>query len=467
MPIMKRQKKKPVACQRCHIHKVKCSGERPCAKCRLAGCENECLYAVRDRKIKVNESYLDQLLAENERLKAGVSQDHRRSIPDSHDAFQDTLSRSSQSQEIEVQNPLLGDRAWFHPYDPSSPPIFIGEAACTAFATRLRQFLTGDPDTVHVPRTQYTPESALNDGRISWPSLSQARLLVRMAFNQISRVYHLVLQRATLDELDEVYRTSNFDDSALTCKYFALFALGEVYSAARSGDHVPGTAYYVRAMHLIPILPERPGMIHIESLLLLSLFSYFLNRRHSAYILIGNAMRLGLTLGLNHNIPVHQYIDPIQRQHRVRIWWAIYIFDRMFSSKIGYAPQISDEEIHVDMPADVAYAGEDQLTDTPYLIASINLAKIAGQIIEKVYSRKRQREGFLQREQRLLIALQRWMQELPGHVRLRGGGVRSILFRCICSLISASSSLLALCCCTPSSNSAEINEHDKTSPRQS
>lgn len=320
----------------------------------------------------------------------------------------------------------------------------MGEAACTAFATRLRQFLTGNPETAHVARTQYTPESALVEAETQWPRLPQARLLVRVAFNQLSRVYHLVLRKATLDQLEDLYKfPGKREDPAWTAKFFALFALGEVYSsradsAATAGGRVPGTGYYVRAMGLISILPERPGVVHMESLLLLvclfgfnleynltmqmqSLFSYFLNRRHSGYTLIGTAMRIGLILGLNHNIPERQCPDPIEREHRVRIWWAVYIFDRMWGSKTGFSLQIRDEDIHVDLPKEVSSpAVAEQFSDTAYLVASVQLARIVGLIIEKIYSRKEHRESFLQREQQLLLALQGWMQELPAHIRLPG-----------------------------------------------
>jgi hypothetical protein len=107
---------------------------------------------------------------------------------------------------------------------------------------------------------------------IEWPSLPQARLLLQIVFNQVTRVYHLVLRKSTIDQLEDVYRKANFDDPVLTCKFFALFALGEVYSERSNPSiecNVPGVAYYVNAMTMIPILPERPSLAHIETLLLL------------------------------------------------------------------------------------------------------------------------------------------------------------------------------------------------------
>jgi hypothetical protein len=43
------------SCRRCHAHKIKCSGERPCTKCQQLDLANECEYAARDRKVAVNE----------------------------------------------------------------------------------------------------------------------------------------------------------------------------------------------------------------------------------------------------------------------------------------------------------------------------------------------------------------------------------------------------------------------------
>jgi hypothetical protein len=168
---------------------------------------------------------------------------------------------------------MIGERGWFQPYDPSAPPVHIGEAACTAFATRLRQVLTKSKAS-HMHRTQYTPEATLyriRDPTLEWPSLPNARLLIQIVVNQVSRVYHLFLRKSTIQELEDVYRKGSFDDPILKTKFFALFALGEVYSAPSSSKldyRIPGVSYYVNAMTLIPILPERPSMTVIESLLI-------------------------------------------------------------------------------------------------------------------------------------------------------------------------------------------------------
>ncbi|KAK5709395.1 hypothetical protein LTS12_028091, partial [Elasticomyces elasticus] len=149
--------------------------------------------------------YLGRILSENQRLKEtytpSVNQTEPRPPPPSHSQLPAATTRSGDSigpgesnANSSAQNPLIGDGAWFHPYDPSAPPIFIGEAACTAFATRFRRFLTGSNATAHIPRTQYVKEAniaAANEDDVRWPSHQHARLLVKTALHQIGHIYHM------------------------------------------------------------------------------------------------------------------------------------------------------------------------------------------------------------------------------------------------------------------------------------
>lgn len=131
-------------------------------------------------------------------------------------------------------------------------------------------------------------------------------------------------------------------------------------------------------------------------------------------------MRLGLSIGMNHNIPETQLIDPVERQHRLRIWWTIYVFDRMWGSKMGQPSQILDDDIHLDMPSSIepAQLHDEQFSDTDHLTANIELARIVGETIAKLYSRRKYSETFLQRVQKLLKALKHWVETLPEHLRL-------------------------------------------------
>ncbi|KAB8252368.1 fungal-specific transcription factor domain-containing protein [Aspergillus flavus] len=420
--------KRSVACQRCHSQKVKCTGGKPCSRCLVAGCEKECRYIKRDRKVRVDESYLEQLIQDSQELHRNQRESVSNITFGAESGGVPTSTRNPISEnDSSTRNPLLKDWAWFQTQNKSALPIYVSEVACTAFATRLCQCLNSkDASTSDMSRMRYVKESALgvlSYGEIEWPSLARARLLVNTALGHANPPFHLALRKTSVDYLQTIYQNASFDDPVLVCKYFALFALGEVCSVPSgrlNNDTSPGTTYYARAINLIFVLPERPNMAHIEALLILALCSQFLNRWHSAYVLVGIALRLGLSAGFHHNIPETQYPDPIARENRIRVWWTIYIFDRFWGLKLGLPMQVNDDDIHVDFPSNLAVETfHDEFADSSYQVAVIELARISTHIMRNIYSRQKSAETLLQREQKLLNEMKQWMQSVPDHIRLQ------------------------------------------------
>ncbi|KXG46781.1 Transcription factor [Penicillium griseofulvum] len=376
------------------------------------------------------ELYLEQLLKDSQELhdqRHRLKQESHSSRPEEKSGPQQVYGNAAANTEpLEQSNLLLGEKPWFQSNDASVVPLYISEATCAAFATRLCQSLKGTNMPIpHLPRSRYTDEleiSSLIHTDVQWPGLVSAQLLVKTALGHIIPSFHLALKKDTLDMLHGVYQRGDFDNPSIKCKYFALFAIAQVFSTPHDlsdTSSVPGLAYFAKAWSLIQIAPERPSMIHIESLLLLAFYCQFLNRFHSAYVLIGNALRLGLSIGLNYNIPQTQNLHPVAREHRVRIWWTIYVLDRYWGSKSGFPVQIHDEDIHVDPPSiSASETYHDQFSDAAYQVAAIELAKIIGDTTGEIYCRKISAETFLHREQRLLTQLKQWVQSLPDHLRL-------------------------------------------------
>ncbi|KGO60811.1 Transcription factor, fungi [Penicillium expansum] len=385
---------------------------------------------VPNAELQATKRNAEQLLKDSEelhdrqhRLKQESRPDRQEQSSDPQQVFKDAATENT---EHLVQSNLLSEKPWFQSNDASVVPLYISEATCAAFATRLCQSLKGtNTPTPHLPRSRYTDESAISSLlhiEVQWPGLVSAQLLVKTALGHIIPSFHLALKKDTLDMLHGVYQRGDFDNPSMKCKYFALFAIAQVFSTPHDlsdTSHVPGLAYFAKAWSLIQIVPERPSMIHIESLLLIAFFCQFLNRFHSAYLLIGNALRLGLSLGLNYNVPQSQNLHPVAREHRIRIWWTIYVLDRFWGSKSGFPVQIHNEDIHVDPPSiSASETYHDQFSDGAYQVAAIELAKIIGDTTGEIYCRKISAETFLHREQRLLTQLKQWVRSLPEHLRL-------------------------------------------------
>ena len=84
---------------------------------------------------------------------------------------------------------------------------------------------------------------------------------------------------------------------------------------------------------------------------------------------------------------------------------------------------IPDSDITVDLPSFSGLTGDERIEfpDPEYIIASIKLAKIAGNIITNIYSRGRS-PPFINSVQKVLRDLNVWMADLPDSIRLAEAG---------------------------------------------
>ncbi|KAF4422089.1 positive activator of transcription [Fusarium acutatum] len=356
----KRQRKtKSTACRRCHARKVKCSGGQPCENCRQASKGAECSYPRKNRLVKVSQQYIDDLIAENQRLR----QDDAKPRPEP--SIPDVSSTETSSS---LQGTLLEERPWFFDMNVLHTPVLIGEASDAAFATRFRQAIS-EPGHSHIPRVNYAPDErllALSDQDCPWPIPSRARLLVNVALK-------------------------NF----------------------------PGMAYFARATRILRIISERPRIDAIEIRLLLSFYSLALNRRYTAYALAGSSVRLSVVMGLHLNVPESQLRDTGAREHRNRVWWTAYSFDRMWASRLGHPVAIQDDDIEVDLPTDpVLDMPSDDFADSSYFIAGLRLARLAAKVINAIYTRRPQQKTLSQRVQEALRDLRAFVEELPPHLHI-------------------------------------------------
>lgn len=132
------------------------------------------------------------------------------------------------------------------------------------------------------------------------------------------------------------------------------------------------------------------------------------------------ALRLCLTLGLHHNVPEGYAISAVEREHRIRVWWSVYITDRMTSSKLGHPVTVQDSDIDVDLPSmdKLTPSEQEEFSDPSHLIAHVKLARISGDIISDIYGRSSQTKAFVQSVQKILRSLRTWAETLPASVQI-------------------------------------------------
>ncbi|KAK4039006.1 fungal-specific transcription factor domain-containing protein [Parachaetomium inaequale] len=395
---------------------------------RIKSTACECSYPSRNRRVRVTESYIRQLVAENKRLRSKLESQpgppQRLLLAD--EAEEDgspsaTIDEAPDTPESSHEVPLDG-QPWFVDVDLPHTPTPINEAADTAFATRLRQVLShpDDPPCAHLPHTDYASDDtimALAETHTPWPKPSRARLLMDVALMHVSRGYHIVRRSVVLDALEKSQANPGWRDPVMSCKLRALFALGDLCSSrfVLPGREFPGLGHFAQATKILNYLDERPTLDLIEIRLMLSLYSFTLNRVYAAYTLAGAAVRMAVIMGLHLNIPATQLSDPVQREHRNRVWWTAYIFDRMWATKLGCPPAIQDEDVKVDLPSTPAVSGNlaDDFGFAGYYVACVKLGGIAMNTVRSIYTGKDQANTLFNKVQQRVKQLKAWVEELP------------------------------------------------------
>ncbi|KAK6582393.1 hypothetical protein PZA11_004801 [Diplocarpon coronariae] len=429
-----------IACKRCHTQKVKCSGETPCRNCKGSKVPVECVYPVRDRKVAVSERYLKQLECENKSLKRRFLQQEQAPGTESPNARTDpnhlqkrTATASVPSaQEANTFSPAeqstAGEEDLGPGVDETNIQPYVGEAACTTFGSKLRQFLLGEDNPPIPSRPRYYKNQRMlraSSTDCQLPNRSDAQLLVRVVLRFIGPDYHLLRRTSFLERLEETYQLEVLNDPIWLCRLFTVFALGEIYTVRSTkprGNGVPGISFFLKALDFFQDLYEEPTVEYIETLLLLSFYSTTLNRRNTAYTYIGLAMRLSLMLGLHRKIPENSPLSASERQHRIRVWWTVYCLDRMMSSKVGHPAMMQDTDIDAELPSLDGLSQKDvaDFYDPAYLTASISLARIVGSVLGNIYHipQPGRTNTFVQGVQTIWTSLRDFRSGLPPLLRL-------------------------------------------------
>ncbi|OGM49680.1 hypothetical protein ABOM_001806 [Aspergillus bombycis] len=441
---------KVIACHRCHAKKIKCSGSQPCQSCALAEQGTDCSYPRRNRTVKVPQSFIDGLYKEINHLKRQLKSSplqNSRSLGQTSDVPQCPVSRLSgleerqqeptppvPTEEADVQidrrtnvQSNANDSPWFDNSNIFRTPILNSETADTVFATRFRQVISDPhaPQPSHLLRLDYANDKALMalvESTVPWPGHSRARFLVEAALKYISRCPYMVSRDVAREGLARIFLDPAAAGPALYCKCWALFALGELYATrAAATQGYPGMSYFAQASKMLGYLNERPDMETIETLLLLSIYSLALNRRYSAYVLSGIAMRSAIVTGLHLNIPGPQLSDMSARGHRQRLFWTAYMFDRMWAAQLGHPVAIQDEDVEVDIPGShLTGSLLDEDSDCVYHSASIQLARLLTGVVQSIYSFRSQRQDIqiAARVHQVLQDLLAWVEQLPPRLQV-------------------------------------------------
>ncbi|KAG6353743.1 hypothetical protein INS49_005452 [Diaporthe citri] len=126
-------------------------------------------------------------------------------------------------------------------------------------------------------------------------------------------------------------------------------------------------------------------------------------------------------MSLHLKVPPTILPDLAAREHRNRVWWTAYTFDRMWSANLGFPPAISDNEMKVDLPSNPhEQIDTADFPDRSYFVARITLAKLTSRTMNAIYGYDAQAKSLSERVQSAFRDLRTWMDELPESLKVDG-----------------------------------------------
>ncbi|KAJ5156876.1 hypothetical protein N7492_009679 [Penicillium capsulatum] len=412
-----------VACNRCRNRKTRCAGNPPlpCAACVDVG--HICVYSEAEKRISIPESYLRQLQSQARTRR----ENHRPTSASEPSSVPSTTSANTQWSEGEA--PLERDDWWYNGTDNlflnrSGEHHFVGASSTTHLAKRLNPGSTNlawdvrplydDPSSLRRPVAGALPQL---------PPFDFAKRLFWVQYAYIGTIFSLIQPTGFEERLGFVYHQppdfSHRESCLVYCQVLLVIAFGLMYSVNQwSGDDgPPGFKYFKHALRFLPEMHEEGSIFFVEVLCYVAYYMQNLNRRDAAFLYIGLALRMAISLGLHQEVS-HPEMSEADRNRRRRAWWSVYSLDRLLSVKSGNPITIQDEDIGTTWPAAL-----DPSTSDPWpsivLTHYTQLSRILGRIGEVIY-RKKPRSGsnLVMSVQSITNDLSAWLRHIPDRLRI-------------------------------------------------
>lgn len=245
---------------------------------------------------------------------------------------------------------------------------------------------------------------------------------------------------------DSILETINF------CKFLLIFAIGEMYlGTANSSDgtrllildsnqnnvgdseklhtvdgtnpRLPGSGFFQQASELFTGLFSSGAIDNvsreggIEVILLYAFYLQVADCSAASYLYFGIALRASFVLGLHVDVEKDS-ITRFELEHRRRLFWTVYMFERMLSSKAGLPLSLSDDSISTELPQDFENSNPPSgcehyiFPDADYITNCVTIVQINAVILSSLYQRA-PTANILPVIVELITRLFQWKETLP------------------------------------------------------
>ncbi|BFZ63151.1 hypothetical protein YB2330_004271 [Saitoella coloradoensis] len=325
-----------------------------------------------------------------------------------------------------------------------SPAGMIGLGSDLAFMRcTFRRLLLDQADPDGVYRSCRLPDYNLDDVNYDaspqlpdpyeLPTKEVADRYVEVYSSTIHIAYPFICKSTFFATYDSLWSGATWDNTWLA-SFNMIIAIGAYYEAVQGKGPIDGvdhSVYFIRSRMLMNDIFELANLSMVQYELLASFYLLITNRVNRSWTVLGLAIRMGQSLGLNLDCSKAKGFTLVERETRSRCWYSCYVLERLLSLMLGRAPMIRDSSCAAQLPTDheddcfllngdvVARKNQDP-SIVSYFAEMIRLSKVIGMVMDRLYPADLlSKQQYITRETitELDDALLKWKDELPQHLR--------------------------------------------------
>ncbi|KAK0659314.1 Protein STB5 [Lasiodiplodia hormozganensis] len=237
------------------------------------------------------------------------------------------------------------------------------------------------------------------------PPQEQAFRLAEYYWSHTHTLYPFVRKVWFMERLKTMYAETDPQGLETSAPWlytmWMVFAIGSTTWSAivPDGTESESARFFNNAMTYFYGALSSGNMAALDALLLQVSYSFFNRVGSNTWYLVGSAIRLAVGMGL-HTAPndTTRQLPLDVQEYRKRLFWSLYMMDRVVSISLGRPFGIRDDDVEVGLFTEVDDENilPDSILPQPPLKASemavplhlLALRRIAGEIFEQVYSNK-------------------------------------------------------------------------------